>query len=289
MSTYRLDEVPRLIESPLIETQSVLPAQTSDTAVPPYAPPRRTVRRVLAQYGGLLQVLLTEYRNTWFYHVLFGLLMPLGLIFLFTMLDSDLNRERAIFLIGGNLTMSIAYGPTVMLINKIGWGQTMHEFDYWSALPMPKLVLVLALVSVALIFALPGIIGVYLFGSLLLHLPLSAGLAVFALVPLVALCLTGCGAFIGTYARDGQTANTLGSVLIAFVTFLSPTLIPPEAMPAPLRIIATFIPVTYAADALRAALAGRFDRDLAVDMGVLTLFSVAFLLLVHWKLDWRAA
>ncbi|MHB9144464.1 MAG: hypothetical protein ACYC5Y_03920 [Symbiobacteriia bacterium] len=48
------------------------------------------------------------------------------------------------------------------------------------------------------------------------------------------------------------------------------------------------MPTTYVADSFRAVLAGRFGIGLGFDVLLLTLLTLAFLLLVHRKLDWRA-
>lgn len=186
------------------------------------------------------------------------------------------------------MATSIAYGPTTMLIGKIGWGKQNKEFHYWAALPIPKLTLILAIVSVYLLFAIPGLVTSYVIGCWLFTLPLSKGLALLLFVPLGALSLTGFGAILGVYAKDGETSNIYGNVLIGLVTFLSPTIIPLEAMPFPLRIVAMFIPTTYVADSFRSALEGNLGINLIYDGLILVGFSVAFLVLVYRKLDWRA-
>ncbi|HWQ15945.1 MAG TPA: ABC transporter permease [Roseiflexaceae bacterium] len=259
------------------------------TAAPPYAPPRRTLARAAGQYIELVKVVLTEYRTNWFFHTFFGMVLPLGLIFIYTTTGMAIDTGRAIFLLGGNMATSIAYGPTMMLVGKLGWMRQNRELDYWAALPIPKLVMVLALVTVYMLFALPGVATSYLAGSLMLGLPLAASPLLLVLVPLGALSLAGMGAFLGAYAKDGQTANVIGNALIAFFTFLSPLMIPAELMPAPLRVVALFVPTTYAADAFRAALAGEVGPRILLDALALAGFSAAFLWLVQRKLDWRGA
>jgi ABC-2 type transport system permease protein len=109
------------------------------------------------------------------------------------------------------------------------------------------------------------------------------------LIPLGALSLAGFGALLGTYAKDGPTANILGNALIGFVTFLSPTMIPLDSMPGVLRITSYFVPTTYVSDAFRAALQGNIGLGLAYDVLILVLFTAFFMALVHRKLDWRGA
>ena len=255
----------------------------------PYAPPRRSAVGALRQYATLVRMLLAEYRQTWFFHAFFGGVLPLGFVFFLKTAAGALDRERAIFLLGGNLAAALTFGPTVGLITKLGWWRQNRELEYWVALPLPKVALVLALVSVALLLALPGLVGVFVVGSLLLGLPLGAGLGLLPLLPLGTLSLAGVGALVGSYARDGPTASLLSNLLIVFVGFLSPTMLPPEALPAPLRAVGWLLPTTYVADAFRAVLGGRTTTGLAVDIAALTLLAIACLALVERKLDWRAA
>jgi ABC-2 type transport system permease protein len=268
--------------------EPLLISQDDKTAAPPYIPARASSLRILRQYLVLLLVLLAEYRTTWFYQVFTGLLVPIGFAFFIKSVGGAMNAQHATFLIGGNMAASIAFGPTSFLISKIGWARQTGEFNYWIALPMPKLILVFAIISVALVFALPGLIGVYILGSLMLGLPLTGAWALIPLLPLGVLPLAGLGTLLGTYAPDGQTANIFGNVLIIFIGFLSPMMLPPESLPVPLRIIANFVPTTYVADSFRMVISGNTGKNLIIDVVVLILFSIVLLTLSYKRLDWRA-
>ncbi len=257
-------------------------------AAAPFPPTAQTAITSIGHYLGLLRVMLAEYRTTWVIHVFFGGFMPLGMLFLFKFAWGDVTPERAVFLLGGNLTTSLVYGPTMMLINRIGWGRHNRDFDYWAALPVPKLALVLAMLSVSLIFALPGLAGIYLVGTWMLNLPVAGVPVLLAVIPVAALSVAGFGAFIGAWAKDGQTANVAANIFMGFVTFLSPTIIPLDQMPSLLRWLAVVFPTTYVADAFRTALSGNFGTGLAYDVLILAAYSLAFLVLVQRKLDWRA-
>lgn len=259
-----------------------------DSAAPPYRPARRSFRHALRQYRTVLRILLAEYRSSWFFHMFFGLLLPISFVFFLKTAGGDLSQDRAIFLLGGNMAVSIAFGPTSLLLIKMGWWQQTREFHFWAGLPLAKLTLVLGLVTVALLLALPGLLGVYVLGSLLLGLRLTATPLLLPLVLLSSLSLVGFGALIGSYVRNGQTANIVANMLIMLIGFLSPTMIPLEALPWLLRLTALLIPTTYAADAFRAVLSGRLDAGLALDVLVLSVIAVVFLTLVHRKVDWRS-
>lgn len=257
-----------------------------DVAALPYQPARR---RPLHHFLRIVQVMLADYRSTWNLQVFFGFVMPLGMVYLLKYISGEITTERAVFILGGNLVTSIAYGPVMLLISRIGYGRQARSFDYWANLPVSPLTWVLAMSTVSLILSLPGLVAVYVAGSLMLGLSLVGGLAVIPLVPLVTLSLTGIGAFLGAYAKNVQTANVMSNAVVGFVSFLSPIMIPLELMPLPLQWLARLIPTTYAAHGFRSALAGNFGPVLAYDILILVLLMAVSLILVHRKLDWRAA
>lgn len=258
----------------------------SDAPIP-YPRPARTPVSALLRYRIVLQTLLSSYRSDWFLHIFMGLLVPLTLIFLVKAVIGSMTVNRAIFLLGGNMAMSIAFGPTQFLISKLGWAHQSKEFEYWIALPVPKLSLVLAIITVALLFALPGLLGNYVLGCLLLGLPFSGGWALIVLIPLGVLPLAGVGAFLGTIAPNGQAASLMGNLIIVVVGFLSPMMIPSDILPEPLRLLSWVIPTTYVADSFRAVLSGRIGVNFWFDVIVLACCSVVLLALAHWKIEWR--
>ncbi len=271
----------------MIETNSQkMPAET-ELASAPYPPSSYTLVTALRQYQILVRTLLSSYRGTWIMHIFMGLLVPVGLGFAVKATLGTVSTDRAIFMLGGNITMSIAFGPTQFLINKLGWARQSKELEYWIALPVARLNLIIAIISVALLFALPGVLGCYVLGSLIFSLPFSGGWLLVVLIPLGVLPLAGIGAFLGIIAPSGQTAALIGNLLLIFVGLLSPMLIPPASLPGPLQTIALVFPTTYIADAFRSALSGNIGPSLLFDILFLILSSLVFLILVHWKLKWR--
>jgi ABC-2 type transport system permease protein len=175
------------------------------------------------------------------------------------------------------------------LITKLGWAKQIQEYDYWVALPLPKLALVFAIVTVALFFALPGLVSIYILGCLLFGLPFTNVLVLIPLIPLSILPLAGLGALIGTCAPSGQVASMWSNFLIVFIGFLSPMMIPPEALPLPFQIISRFVPTTYVADAFRAIIAGKLGTNFVFDIIFLVVFAILFLSLAYIRVDWRAS
>lgn len=262
-------------------------SSVDEIALLPYAPPRHSLATAFKQYLILLRLFLAEYRSLWFFYVFFGFVWPVGFIFFLKLAEGALSTEQAIFILGGNLATAIAFGPLFLLINKIGQGRERHEFEYWATLSLPKLAFVLATVSVALVLSLPGLVGAYIIGMLLLGLSFSGNLVLLALIPVGALPLAGLGAMLGSYAPDGETAGVLGNILIVVIGFLSPMFLSLAQLPLPLRIIALFIPTTYVADLFRSVLGGHTEIPVLIDVFVIVVCSAGFLFLVHRKMDWR--
>lgn len=271
------------------DTEANTGNEPREHATLPYTRPQRSPAALSRQYRILLLTQLSSYRDEWFFHTFFGIVLPLALVFFAQAIMPTMNTEAKIFLLGGNLAMSIAFGPPLFLLRKLGWARQDREFDYWIALPVSKTLLVLAIASMGFLFALPGLLGCYVLSTLLLGLPFSGSWMLLFLLPLSALSLTGIGVLLGSFVPNGQIASVMGNLLLTFIGFLSPMLIPLENLPPLLQYIAPFIPTTYIADALRIALGGQSTASLPFDVGVLIVTSIVLLGIAQWKIDWRSS
>lgn len=99
------------------------------------------------------------------------------------------------------------------------------------------------LIQGAIILALAiGIFGVAIQGSILL---------VFALLLLGVFSFVGLGIVITSFTKDQETAQMLMMTLMFPMMFLSGVFFPIQQMPGFMQTISHFLPLTYAADALR--------------------------------------
>jgi ABC-2 type transport system permease protein len=87
-----------------------------------------------------------------------------------------------------------------------------------------------------------GLFGVVIHGSLLL---------VFALLLLGVFSFVGLGIVMTSFAKDQETAQMMMMTLMFPMMFLSGVMFPIQQMPWYMQDIAKFLPLTYAADALR--------------------------------------
>jgi hypothetical protein len=109
MSIKNLEEA--ILINDLLAPESL----AEDKASPLYPPRHSSVAATIRQYYIIVRVMLTEYRTIWFLQVFMGLLLPAGIIFFLKSVDIVNSPAQAIFLLGGNMATSIAFGPTNFL------------------------------------------------------------------------------------------------------------------------------------------------------------------------------
>jgi len=245
------------------------------------------VRRWLAVYADLFFIRWANVRNEWYFHVILGPLFPLAILAFMRMSGAVRDPAASLYVTAGNAIATLVLGPMQSLSNDLAWGRQRNDLEYYSTLPFSKLQLVLAFVSVATVFTIPGMLLTIFIGSLWLGFPVVFNPLVLPIMVASALSMAGLGVVMGVHARNGHHANMMNSIAMLVVMFMSPLLIPYENLPLVLRYTSRLLPTSYAADAFRAALAGRSDPAVLASCGVVTLFAVAFLFLATRRLDWR--
>jgi ABC-2 type transport system permease protein len=122
--------------------------------------------------------------------------------------------------------------------------------------------------------AVVGLLALLLFGAADVRwLPLIAAL----LVSAAAFC--ALGALISASVREVFEAQTLANVFRFPMIFLGGVFVPLETLPGWLRIVARCLPLTYAVEALRAALGQAPASRAWLDLAVLAAFTVVLFLL----------
>jgi ABC-2 type transport system permease protein len=91
---------------------------------------------------------------------------------------------------------------------------------------------------------------------------------------LSAAAFSALGAFVSVAVKEVFEAQTLANFVRFPMMFLGGVFIPVASLPPGLQIVARLLPLTYAVEALRTALAGGGLGESALDLTVLTLFAV---------------
>jgi len=245
------------------------------------------VRRWVSVYCDLFFIRWANVRNEWYFHAILGPLFPLAILAFMRMIGAVRDPAGALYVTAGNAIVTLVVGPLQSLNNDLAWGRQRNDLEYYSTLPFSKLQLILAFVSVSTIFTIPGMLFTILIGAIWLDFPVVFNPLILPIMVASALSMAGLGVVMGVHARNGHHANMMNSIAMLVVMFMSPLLIPYENLPLVLRYTSKLLPTSYAADAFRAALAGRSDPGVLADLGVVVLFAVVFLFLGTRRLDWR--
>ncbi|WP_432113208.1 ATP-binding cassette domain-containing protein [Streptomyces sp. S1] len=265
-----------------------------DGAPPAVRPARRTlrerVRRTGVEFAYLWLEQMLEVRTTWPWTLMFGFLMPLAMVFGLSRIGTaPAGPENMLFITSGAAVFALATEGIATLAQRIGHLKSQGQMLYYASLPIGKASFVAALVCARLVLVAPGLLtpvlaAKYLFGADVVLSPV-----LLLVLPLAALALAALGLTIGSLIDDVELTVVVTNLLVFVLLLASPVLMPPESLPAPLRLIGVLLPPTYAADGLRLSLAGDLGTDLLVDLLVLTAMAAAGLAAAARWLRWRTA
>ena len=124
-------------------------------------------------------------------------------------------------------------------------------------------------------------------GKIFYEVDIQINLWVIVLLPLTALALSILGMVTGSLMDSMEMIQIVVNGLLFVMVVAAPIFIPMESLPLPFKVLGVILPPTYAAAAIRSALAGVFDTAFYMNVGVLTGFTVlGFMAVTRW-LRWR--
>lgn len=248
---------------------------------------KRKPPSLLVQLGDAFLIELTNWRWSWPFLLVTGMVAPVISIIALGVFAQNANKETLAYILTGNVVLSLIFGNLNTVQNHFTHMKVVGTWDYFATLNVRRYILVIAALFSFLLLSLPALIVTILFGSLYLGIPLSLNPLVCLVVPFSALSLAGIGALIGIMAHTPQEANNISLCLTLLLFGIGPVLIPASRLPRYMIIVGYFSPTTYAASALRQVLLGPLTPRILLDLAVLLVLSLATLWLVGYKMDWR--
>ena len=208
--------------------------------------------------------------------VFFTLGFPVMLVLIFGAMFG--NQPTPLF--GGYGSMDISMpGYAALILGSVGMlTVAINTSSYreagilrrFRATPLPPFIYILADVVTNLIMTLLGMVGVVLVGKLLYRVRFEGNVfSVLLAVILGGLAMSAVGYLIASLAPSARTAQVIGMVLFYPMLFLSGAGYPPELLPATMRRIADFLPLTYVARLLRGLWFGDSWREHWAEAAVL--------------------
>jgi ABC-2 type transport system permease protein len=232
---------------------------------------------------------LANYRWTWRWQLIGGLVAPLSFMFMLRSLlgTAGTTAEAGATILAGNLVLSAVFTAMGNTANRFAWLKETEGLDYYATLPVGRSAMVITVVLAFVTLSLPSMVATVLLGRLLFGLPLAPHPLALVVLVLTALSLAALGATIGILAPNVETQGVISNLALFLLVFLSPVLVPVESLPALLQVTSRLLPVSYAVGALRHLLVGTADGAVLRDLAVLTGFAAGALAVAAGKLDWR--
>ncbi|MFI1734794.1 ABC transporter ATP-binding protein/permease [Streptomyces acidicola] len=276
-----------------------LPAARTPRPAPPPAPaparvPRHTLGARLATFGTSFKYLWFEHmlivRTSWHVHIVFGIFMPLTMVFGFSRIGSGLTDQSSLlYIASGSGVFSIAALGTTAIAQRIGAIKAEGSMMYYASLPISKVAFVTAFVAARLLLIAPGLVTSLLAVEVLYDIELTLSPTLLFVYPLTALPLAALGLVIGSLIDKIELISIVTYMLNFLLLLGAPLLIPLESLPIVLRVISYVMPTSYGADAIRHSVTGDIDGTFALDVAVLAVASVASLWIADRALRWRAS
>lgn len=188
------------------------------------------------------------------------------------------------FIVPGIITQTILYTAMFAGIDLI-WDRQFGFLREMLAAPVSRFSIIIGrTLGTATIAAAQGLIVLFL--SLFLGFrPFAIGRLFFSIgfMFLIAFLFTVFGTALASVIDDVQGFQLIVSFFLLPMFFLSGALFPLDGFPGPLRMVASFNPLTYGIDALRSCLINISHFGLTWDLTVLGLLTIAFLWLANYS------
>lgn len=203
--------------------------------------------------------------------------LTVSLVIGFGYVVPDIQPGTAVYLVTGTATQAVVTIGLVVLPQLMAQARTEGRHEYVLAQPVSREAYLGALVTVAASLALPGVVLAVVVGWWRYDLSLDPQPAVIPAAGLAVLSLAGVGVAMAVYSPHQQVTNALTQLIIFYVLFFAPVILPREQLPGWLQSVAVLMPPTYAADAIRASLTDIPGTHLGRSLLLMSGFSVASL------------
>ncbi|MGH7752197.1 MAG: ABC transporter permease [Gemmatimonadales bacterium] len=233
--------------------------------------------RHLSQLFELTKLTLLSYRQGAAFMIMVQVVLTVGLVLGYGYLIPGISETAALYVTTGAATNATVTISLVVLPQILAEAKHQGRMDFMLTLPISREIYLLSQVVATIILAAPGTLLAVLFGAWHydLALELSPWLPVVLLLGIAS--LAGVGVAVAAFSNHLQVTNAITQLVIFYVVFFAPILLPKEQLPDLLQTVSTVMPPTYAADAMRASLTDLPGTHLSRDLAVLTGFAAVSL------------
>jgi ABC-2 type transport system permease protein len=208
-------------------------------------------------------------------NISWGILFPVAFVLAFALRSPGDVRS----LVPGLLALTVLFGTTSMEAIVIVFERRIGSLERLLLAPMRLPALLAGKLLSGMVFGLTValvvlVVALAVYGAGSVHWPLL----VLALL-LAAAAFSALGALVSVAVKEVFEAQTLANFIRFPMMFLGGVFVPVEALPRSLQVVARALPLTYAVEALRTALAGGPFGHAALDLAVLAAFAALLFVL----------
>ena len=186
----------------------------------------------------------------------------------------SLDAQSVLYLTTGAPAIALISLGLVGVPQDVSQAKVDGSLDFARSLPVPRVGVLLADLTVWLMSALPGMAVAVLAGALRFDLTLHPTLWAVPIVLLVALTSSAVGYAIAI-ACSPATAGMISQVLAVLVLMFSPLAFPSERLPGWLEAIHQVLPIEAMGELVRGALTGSAAGDLVGPISMLAAWAAA--------------
>lgn len=180
-----------------------------------------------------------------------------------------IDSQTAMFLVTGGPTLSLITLGLVMVPQMVAQAKSAGMLDYMRSFPVPRMAYLATDLTIWLLSTLPGVILALVVGSMRYHFELQFSLLIVPAFTLIVLMATSVGYAIALLSPKAELVSVLTNLIVFSLFLFSPVNFPVDRLPNWLEIIHHFLPVKYAADAVRGALVPGYSEGLNMALVVL--------------------
>jgi ABC-2 type transport system permease protein len=203
-------------------------------------------------------------------NISWGILFPFAFVLAFAIRNPGDLRG----LVPGLLALTILFGTSSMEAIVIVFERRIGSLERLLLAPISLPALLAGKLLGGMIFGLSVTLVVLIVTLIVFGISGINGLLLAPAMLLSATAFSALGAFVSVAVREVFEAQTLANFIRFPMMFLGGVFVPVASLPLGLQIVARFLPLTYAVEALRAALNGEAFMAGAVDLAVLLAFTV---------------
>jgi ABC-2 type transport system permease protein len=186
--------------------------------------------------------------------ILVQAMFAFGIVAGYPLLFPNIDKTTILYLATGGPAISLITMGLVAVPQLVAQARTEGTLDYMRSLPVPRMVYLLADLSVWLVVVLPGVVFAVVVGSIRFGLDLQVSPLVVPAVMLVALTATSIGYAMASLLPP-MIANMATQVLVVFVLMFSPLNFPADRLPDWLAAIHRVLPIEAMGEVIRGTLA----------------------------------